>query len=48
VAYDVVFGHADNQALNLLNHYFFAQPGMYGQEIQQDHPTVRAILLEMQ
>jgi hypothetical protein len=48
VTYDLVFGHADNQALNLLNSYFFAQPGMYGQEIEQEHPTVRAILLEMQ
>lgn len=48
VIYDVVYGHADNQALKLLNHYFFKAPGMYGQEINSQHPTVRAILLEMQ
>jgi hypothetical protein len=48
VIYDIVYGHADNQALNLLNRYFFKSPGMYGQEVNSQHPTVRAILLEMQ
>ncbi|MGP1388024.1 MAG: glucosylglycerol hydrolase, partial [Thainema sp.] len=45
---DVVYGHADNQALDLLNGCFFKSPGMYGQEIEHQNPTVRAILLEMQ
>ncbi|MFW6357850.1 MAG: glucosylglycerol hydrolase, partial [Chroococcales cyanobacterium] len=48
VVYDLVYGHADNQALDLLNRSFFTEPGMYGQEINHQHPTVRAILLEMQ
>ena len=48
VIYDVVYGHADNQALDLLNDCFFKSPGMYGQEIEHQNPTVRAILLEMQ
>jgi hypothetical protein len=48
VIYDVVYGHADNQALDLLNECYFKSPGMYGQEIEHQNPTVRAILLEMQ
>lgn len=48
VLFDIVYGHADNQALPLLNHEFFAGPGMYGQEINFRHPVVRAMLLEMQ
>ena len=48
VIYDVVYGHADNQALDLLNGCFFKGPGMYGQELNHQNPTVRAILLEMQ
>lgn len=44
---DVVFGHADNQAVGLLNPYFFAGPNMYGQDLAYGHPVVRAILLEM-
>lgn len=48
VILDIVYGHADNQALPLLNHHFFHGPGMYGQEINFRHPIVRAILLEMQ
>ncbi|MEO1205448.1 MAG: glucosylglycerol hydrolase [Pseudomonadota bacterium] len=46
--FDVVFGHADNQALSALNHYYFAGPNMYGQNINYRHGIVRAILLEMQ
>lgn len=45
---DVVFGHADNQALRALNHSFFAGPNMYGQNLAYRNPAVRAILLEMQ
>lgn len=45
---DVVYGHADNQALKLLNRHFFAGPSMYGQNINYRDPNVRAILLEMQ
>ncbi|MGF1477832.1 MAG: glucosylglycerol hydrolase [Geminicoccaceae bacterium] len=46
--FDVVFGHADNQAIPLLSRHFFAGPNMYGQDLNYRHPVVRAILLEMQ
>ena len=45
---DVVCGHADNQALTLLNSYWFRGPNMYGQDVNQQHPVVRALMLEMQ
>ena len=45
---DVVYGHADNQALPLLNSYWFRGPNMYGQDVNQQHPVVRALMLEMQ
>ncbi|WP_108482675.1 glucosylglycerol hydrolase [Oceaniglobus ichthyenteri] len=45
---DVVFGHSDNQGLNALNPRFFGGPNMYGQNLDYQNPTVRAILLEMQ
>ena len=48
VVFDVALGHADNGALDLLNDYYFTGPGMYGQDLDYQHPTVRAILLEMQ
>jgi Hypothetical glycoside hydrolase 5 len=48
VILDIVYGHADNQALALLNKSFFAGAGMYGQELAYQQPTVRAILLETQ
>jgi hypothetical protein len=48
VIFDIVYGHADNQALPLLNRHYFAGSGMYGQEMNFRHPVVRAILLEMQ
>lgn len=48
VVLDVVYGHADNQALALLNRHFFAGANMYGQNLNYTHPVVRAILLEMQ
>lgn len=47
VVLDVVFGHADNQALKLLPGEFFTGPNLYGQEINLRHPLVRAIILEM-
>lgn len=46
--YDVVYGHADNQAQDLLNGRFLKGPNMYGQDVNHQNPTVRAILLEMQ
>ena len=46
--YDVVYGHADNQALQILPSRFFKGPNMYGQDLNHQDPTVRAILLEMQ
>ena len=45
---DVVFGHSDNQGLDVLNRHFFAGPNMYGQNLDYRNPAVRAILLEMQ
>jgi len=46
--YDVVYGHADNQGLELLTQQFFKGPNMYGQDLNHQLPQVRAILLEMQ
>ena len=46
--FDVVFGHADNQALDCLNVHFLAGANMYGQNLAYRNPAVRAILLEMQ
>lgn len=46
--YDLVYGHADNQALELMIHQFFKGPNMYGQDLNHQLPQVRAILLEMQ
>jgi hypothetical protein len=48
VVLDVVYGHADNQALALLNEHYFAGANMYGQNLNYRHPVVRAVLLEMQ
>ncbi|MBD2652499.1 alpha-amylase [Synechocystis sp. FACHB-383] len=48
VIYDLVYGHADNQALELLNRQYFKGPNMYGQDLNHQLPMVRAILLEMQ
>ena len=45
---DVVFGHSDNQGIDVLNGHFFAGANMYGQNLNYRHPQVRAILLEMQ
>ncbi len=45
---DVVFGHADNQGLAVLNGHYFAGANMYGQDLAYRNPIVRAILLEMQ
>ncbi|MEO0801077.1 MAG: glucosylglycerol hydrolase [Cyanobacteria bacterium J06642_2] len=46
--YDIVYGHADNQAKRLLNARYLKGPNMYGQDVNHQDPTVRAILLEMQ
>ena len=46
--YDLVYGHADNQSLELLTHQFLKGPNMYGQDLNHQSPQVRAILLEMQ
>ncbi|MBE9079529.1 alpha-amylase [Romeria aff. gracilis LEGE 07310] len=46
--YDLVYGHADNQSLELLNHQYHKGPNMYGQDLNHQSPQVRAILLEMQ
>jgi hypothetical protein len=48
VVLDVVYGHADNQGLNVLPEEFFAGPNMYGQNIDFRNPIVRAMILEMQ
>lgn len=46
--FDVVFGHTDNQAVDLLNDHFLAGSGMYGMNVQFRQPMTRALLLEMQ
>ena len=46
--YDLVYGHADNQSELLINRQFLKGPNMYGQDLNHQLPTVRAILLEMQ
>ncbi|PWN07775.1 glucosylglycerol hydrolase [Rhodohalobacter mucosus] len=48
VILDVVYGHSDNQGLNVLPESFFAGPNMYGQNIDFQNPLVRAMVLEMQ
>ncbi|WP_017299047.1 glucosylglycerol hydrolase [Nodosilinea nodulosa] len=48
VIFDIVYGHADNQGADLLNGRFLKGPNMYGQDVNHQNPTVRAILLEMQ
>lgn len=48
VILDVVYGHADDQALELMPEEFFAGPGKYGRNINFQHPLVRAMILEMQ
>jgi hypothetical protein len=45
---DMVFGHADNQATQVMPSAWFTGPDMYGQHLDYRHPLVRAQLLEMQ
>ncbi|MBE9030038.1 alpha-amylase [filamentous cyanobacterium LEGE 11480] len=47
VIFDLVYGHADNQALQLMTAQCFQGPNMYGQDVSHQHPIVRSILLEM-
>jgi hypothetical protein len=48
VVLDVVYGHADNQALDLLPQECFAGPNIYGQNLDFKHPLLRSMILEMQ
>ncbi|MGB7274533.1 MAG: glucosylglycerol hydrolase [Geitlerinemataceae cyanobacterium] len=48
VIYDLVYGHADNQSELLLNREYLKGPNMYGQDLNHQLPTVRAIFLETQ
>ncbi len=48
IIYDLVYGHADNQAELLINRQYLKGPNMYGQDLNHQLPTVRAIFLEMQ
>ena len=48
VVLDVVYGHADNMALELLPDIYFTGPNMYGQDVRFKHPMVRSVILEMQ
>lgn len=48
VIFDIVYGHTDYQAVPLLNAHFLAGANMYGYNLNYLHPSVRAILLEMQ
>lgn len=46
--YDLVYGHADNQALKLISRQYLKGPNMYGQDLNHQLPMVRALLLDMQ
>ena len=46
--FDLVYGHADNQSVDVLPSRFFSGPNMYGLDLNHQDPSVRAILLEMQ
>jgi len=48
VVYDLVYGHADNQAEQLISRQYLKGPNMYGQDLNHQLPVVRANLLEMQ
>jgi len=48
IIYDLVYGHADNQSELLLHRQFLKGPNMYGQDLNHQLPTVRAMFLEMQ
>ncbi len=48
VIYDLVYGHSDNQAMDLLSRQYVAGPNMYGQDLSHTLPMVRATLLELQ
>jgi hypothetical protein len=45
---DVVYGHTDNQGLDVLAPAWTTGPDMYGQHLDYRNPMVRAQLLEMQ
>lgn len=47
VVLDVVYGHADNQAEEILTDEFFAGSNIYGKSINFKHPMVRASILEL-
>jgi hypothetical protein len=48
LAIDVVYGHTDNQGLDVLVPAWMTGPDMYGQHLDYRNPVVRAHLLEMQ
>lgn len=48
IIFDLVYGHIHHQALGLINPTFFRGKNMYGHDTNQQHPMVRAILLEAQ
>ncbi|MFB6233196.1 MAG: glucosylglycerol hydrolase [Haloarculaceae archaeon] len=48
VVFDVALGHAEGRADELLSDPFIEGPGMYGLELDYQHPVVRAIVLELQ
>lgn len=48
VIFDVVYGHTDNQAASVISKDFLAGAGMYGQNMNFQHPITRAVMLELQ
>ncbi|MEX0662679.1 MAG: glucosylglycerol hydrolase [Balneolaceae bacterium] len=48
VVLDVCYGHAHNQAVDILPTIYFSGKNIYGQDVNYQHPMVRAIILEMQ
>ncbi|MFA1611271.1 glucosylglycerol hydrolase [Halobellus rubicundus] len=47
VVFDVVLGHAEGRATELLPSRYFDGPGPYGKRLNYADPTVRAVLLEL-
>ncbi|AFY37190.1 hypothetical protein Lepto7376_0794 [[Leptolyngbya] sp. PCC 7376] len=48
IIFDLVYGHIHNQGQLLIPPLFFRGDNMYGQDTNQQHPMVRAILLELE
>jgi hypothetical protein len=48
IMFDIVYGHTDNQAVQVFHPDYLAGPNMYGQNLSYTRPAPRATWLEMQ